>query len=71
MDETVNLIEFWCFIFNSSSSRCSIGQFNVYLFVLLITVTLKTKTDQDASAWGTEGLVLTDVGSAERYGFDY
>ena len=30
----------------------------------------KTKTDQDASAWGTEGLVLTDVGSAESKGFD-
>ena len=66
----VNLIEFWCFTFNSSSSRCSIGQFNVCLLVSLITVTLKSKTDQDASAWETEGLVLTDVGSAESNGFD-
>ena len=49
------LIEVWCFTFNSSSSRCSIRQFNVCLFVSLITVTLKTKTDQDASAQGTEG----------------
>ena len=30
----------------------------------------KNKTDQDASAWGTEGLVLTDVGSAKTNGFD-
>ena len=46
-------------------------QFNVCLFVVLITVTLKTKTDQGASAWETEGLVLTDVGSAESNGFEF
>ena len=40
------------------------------LFLSLISVTLKTKTDQDGSAWGTEGLVLTDVGSAKSNGFD-
>ena len=64
------LIEFLCFTFNSSSSRCSIGQFNVCLFVSLITVTLKTKTEQDASAQGAGVLVLTDLGSAESNGFD-
>ena len=40
------------------------------LFIPLITVALKTKTDQDASAQGTEGLVLTDVCYAENNGFD-
>ena len=64
------MIEFCSFTLNSSSSRCSIRQFNVCLFVSLITVTLKTKTDQDASAWGTEGLVLTDVGFAKSNHFD-
>ena len=66
----VNLMEFWCFTSNLSSSKCSIRQFNGCLLVPLITVTPKTKTDQDASAWGTEGLVLTDVGSAKCDGFD-
>ena len=41
------------------------------LFVVsLITVTLKTRTDQDASAQGTEGLVPTDVGCAKSNVFD-
>ena len=64
------LIEFCCFNFNSSSSRCLNGQFNCCLLVSSITVTPKTKTNQDASAWETEGLVLTDVGSDKSYGFD-
>ena len=64
------LIEFWSFTFTSSSSRCSIGEFNASLNVMLITVTLKTKMDQDASEWKTEGSVLTDVGSTESKGFD-
>ena len=42
----------------------------MFVIISLITVTLRTKTGQDASVWGTEGLVLTDVGSAERKGFD-
>ena len=54
------MIEVWCFTFSSSSSRCSFGQVNGCLFVLLITITLKTVTDQDASVQGTEDLVLTD-----------
>ena len=36
-------IEFWCFTFNSSLSRCSIGYFNVCLYVSLINVTLKVE----------------------------
>ena len=66
----VNLVEFWCFPFNFSSSTSSFRQFNGCLFVSLITIVLKTKTDQDASEWGAEGLVLTDVGSAESKGFE-
>ena len=30
----------------------------------------RTKTDQDASVWETEGLVLTDAGSVESKAFD-
>ena len=41
-------------------SRNSIGQLNVWLVIPLITVILKTKTYQYASAQGTDGLVLTD-----------
>ena len=66
----VNLIEFCCFSFNSSSSKCLIRQFNGWLFVSLITVKPKTKTDQDASAQETEGSVLTVVGSANSNGFE-
>ena len=47
----VNLIEFCHFAFTSSYSKCSFRQFNVCLFVSLITVTVTTKTDQDASVW--------------------
>ena len=64
------LIEFWFFTFNSSSSRSSNKLFNGCLFVSLISVTLEAKTNQDASTWATEGLVLTDVGTAESNGFD-
>ena len=60
------MIEFWCFAFNCSSARCSIRQINVCLFVSLTMVRQKPKTGQDASVWGTEGLVLTDVGTAEK-----
>ena len=66
----VNLIEFWSFIFNNYYPRRSIRQFNCCLLVSLITVTLNTRTDQDASAQGTVGLVLTDVGSVKSNGFD-
>ena len=40
----------WCFTSNSSSPGFSIGKFDGCLLVSLINVTLKTKTDQDASA---------------------
>ena len=64
------MIDSWCYIFNSSSSRCSIRQFNGCLFVPLVTVILKAKMDQDASAVETEGSVLTDVRSAKSKDFD-
>ena len=36
-----------------------------------ITLTSKTKMDWDASAWETEGLMLTDIGSVKSKGFDF
>ena len=40
-----NVIRFCSFTFNSSSSRYSIGEFNVCFNVMSITVTPKNKTD--------------------------
>ena len=61
-DETVNLIEFWGLHLNSFTSRGLRGHSNLCLVLFDDWNTKNSKTDQDASAWETEGLVLTDVG---------